>query len=111
MSRHLLCAECSDGKIAGSRQIMARSDLGEPAEFERVVFGIAIPPLPHNRILRVNGEPFPLPPDQYECDDCSAVIKPGDKACARSIWTSEMNPVPPWEHEYLTQEEAHAAGN
>ncbi len=107
MSRQLLCAKCSARKREGTRMVLARSAYGEPAEYERVLFGVAIEPLPRNRVVRINGQPIPMTPHQYDCDHCSAVIRPGDLACAWSIWTEDMEPTAAWEHEYLEMKEAH----
>lgn len=103
----LLCEECATqhGKIDGTRMALgpAVEDgiVIEPAEYERVQWGRAKEPLLKNRIQYVNGAPFPLDPHQYECDLCSAVIKPGERCCAQSVWLEHQEPVPAWEGEFI----------
>ena len=103
MSRQLLCASCGHGKAAGVRTFFERSDLGEPAEYGRVVWGVARRPDTSQRVMTVNGAPIQLPGDVYDCDGCGCAIRPGERACAQSIWTERQTPVPAWERAYLME--------
>ncbi len=98
--RRVLCLKCAEGKTEGTRMLYPSNGL-EPAEYERVVFGVAKPPLPKNRIAYLNGNPIQLEHNQYECDSCSAVIHIGDRCCAWSVWTDTTPLMMPWEHEFL----------
>ena len=77
------------------------SALGEPAEYERVTWGTALPPQPDQRVMYVNGEPIPMEADFYNCDLCNAAIGPGDPCCAWSIWVDGQAMPPPWENEFM----------
>lgn len=69
--------------------------LGEPAEYERVVWGEAVPPR-----LEINGERVPLPLDVYTCDGCDAAIPLGARACAVTIFLAGRT-IPAWESDYV----------
>ncbi len=96
----MLCDDCMENKQPGTRLLLAKSPIGQPAEYERVVRGIAKVPNPKDRYVQVNGVKHPLPPDHFDCDNCGAEIKPGDKAGTWTVWT-EGRPIREWEHEYL----------
>lgn len=98
--RHLICAECSKGKTEGTRLAYA-ARFPDPAEYERVTFGIASKPKREQRIMRINGEPHQLPPDHYTCDDCNAPIHPGDKCCAWTVWVGRTTEPELWELDFL----------
>lgn len=102
MSRRLLCASCSKGKVAGHQMIFEASCKGEPAEWARYAIGQARPPLPSQRVMRINDEWIPLPITEFECDQCGEAIKSGDRACAETIWQDDQAEPAPWEAEYLT---------
>jgi hypothetical protein len=89
------------GKEPSVRKILERSDIGEPAEFQRVVLGIARTPTPDQRWIAVNGVKEPLPLHPYNCDGCNAEIKPGEECGAWSVWTEDMKEVPRWEDQYI----------
>lgn len=84
--------------------LLGRGALGEPAEHERVVRGLARRPTAEQRIVRVNDEPFQLGVAEYDCDRCSVCIAPGDPAVAWTVWRHDHLEPPAWEHEYLTLE-------
>jgi hypothetical protein len=102
--RHLLCATCAKDKQNGTRQIYARSPIGEPAEFERIVWGVAKTPTAEQRTMSVNGEPMTLTAGQFDCDLCNAPIRPGERACAQSVWAEGgmwAKGIGHWESEFL----------
>lgn len=99
--RHILCAKCMEGKTPGTRQTHARSDIGEPAEFERVVAGIAKKPRQIQRMISVNGVCSYLSLEFFNCDRCDGEIRPGDKAGAITAWTEATVLIAEWEREYL----------
>jgi hypothetical protein len=101
MSRRLLCAGCGDERREGLRVALAASELGEPAEWERIVKGRAHAPTTEQRTMFVNGEPLHLAMDGYDCDRCGGAIKPGDEACAETIWLDGRPEPPAWESEFL----------
>jgi hypothetical protein len=73
----------------------------EPAEYARVVRGLARTPTPEQRLAFVNGAPIPFEPGQFECDSCNAVIKAGDPAVAVTVWLEGRQEPPAWEPDYL----------
>src|ERR1041384_4552917 len=99
--RHLLCRECMNEKQPGTRQIYPRSAIGEPAEYERIVVGVARRPAKSQRWIAVNGEKEYLSTDFFNCDSCDAKIKPGDPCGAQTVWTETTGQISPWEHEYI----------
>lgn len=101
--RHIRCAKCMEGKQEGTRQLYPRSEIGEPAEFERVVIGVARQPQRDQPWMSINGDKRDLPLEFYNCDGCNAQIKPGDRCGCWTVWTEDMGGIVPWEHEYLEQ--------
>lgn len=99
--RHLCCEKCIENRQPGTRMVYPVSEIGEPAEYERVVIGIARVPKTEQRWMSINGQREELPIDHYDCDFCGGEIKPGQKAGARSMWTDHMSEIPEWESEYL----------
>lgn len=93
--RRLLCKDCAASKKAGEREAY-------PGQFERVVFGIAGSPTRDQRTTYVNGKPQPvMDMGFYNCDDCNAPIRPGDRCCAWSVWTSYRDEPAGWEQRYF----------
>jgi len=101
MSQKLLCDECgSKYEPTLKKEVYARSDF-EPAEYIRVIKGIAKIPTREQRMMYINGEPLPLDMDGYDCDMCHAKIMPDDKATCLTIWT-ERRPTPAlWEKDFI----------
>lgn len=91
----------------GTYELLAANHAtGEPAEWVRVIHGIARPPRPATRMMYINGDPLPLPLDAYECDNCNVAIYPGDVASCVTMWQPPRQPEPPrWEEAYLTRSE------
>ncbi len=104
--RQLLCRACGWDQAPGRRMLLGRGALDEPAEYERVVRGLALRPAAEQRIVRVNDEAFQLGVEAYDCDRCSVHIAPGDSAVAWTVWRSDQLEPGAWEHEYLTVEGA-----
>ncbi len=110
MSRQLLCAECGknyqSSTTSAGREILPRSPIGEPAEWERVVRGRATNPTPRTRTMYVNGVPTALPLEYFECDLCMKNLPLGTDVVAVTWWQPARLPapnVPPpdWEADYL----------
>lgn len=102
--RVLLCAECGKRKKPGERIIPASAD--GPAEYERVVFGMARQPLASQRVIDVvtdHVQRLTLPNDYHNCDACNREIRPGDRCCAHSACIAS-GVLAPWEDEYLVRE-------
>ena len=99
--RHVRCEDCMKDKQPGTRMIYPASDIGEPAEFERVLLGIARTPEAGQRWMSVNGERKPLPLQHFDCDGCGKPILPGETCGTWTVWTSDQGGIVPWEHEYL----------
>lgn len=103
MSRRLLCVQCGrDRGSDGTRLLYSASELGEPAEYERVVWGHAKHPTRDQRRLYVNGEPIELDLGGFDCDRCGARINPGDRACCSTAFL-EGQAIGQWEKEYLQE--------
>jgi len=90
-----------EGKEPGTHLLYPRSPIGEPAEFERVMRGIAQMPTQDVRWMSVNGVKQNLPMDHWDCDGCGGPIKPGDRCGTWTVWTEEHGGIAPWEHAYL----------
>lgn len=101
--RHFLCGECIKEKNPGTRKIYERSEIGEPAEFERVMTGFASIPNPDQRWMAINGVRESLPLDYYNCDLCNAEVKPGEPCGTWTVWTEATGPIEEWEYEFLGQ--------
>jgi len=101
--RHVLCGKCLDDKHKqpGTRLIYPRSDIGEPAEYERVMIGVAKTPQASQRYIAINGVKETLPLDVYNCDSCNADIRPGERTGTWTVWTEETGEPIPWESEYI----------
>jgi hypothetical protein len=113
--RHVLCGKCAKGKIAGTQLAFAAGSEG-PAEYERVVFGLARQPTPDQRTISIGGgdtiadayantQPLALRPGVYNCDMCNREIHPGERICCYSAWLADHE-IPPWEDDYLEREAA-----
>jgi hypothetical protein len=100
--RHLLCEACGKDTPEGRRLVFEATPY-EPAEWQRVVRGVARTPRPEQRVIYVNGEPFPQTPGQYECDRCNAPIAPGQPATCQTVWRADQAEPPAWEDEYLAE--------
>ncbi len=101
--RRILCYACGTKYLpVGTRQTHEAST-EEPAEFQRLIAGVAKQPQQTQRTITINGVPMKLTLEYYECDNCAAHIKHGDRCFAWSVWNECMSPVPKWEHEYLTE--------
>ncbi len=98
---YVLCGECVKKKEPGTRLIYERSEIGEPAEFQRVTVGTARRPKAEQRYIKVNNEKTDLDLGYYNCDTCNAEIRPGDLCGAWTVWTEETGPIAFWEGEYL----------
>jgi hypothetical protein len=105
--RKIWCAKCAKEKEPGTRQIYERSEFGEPAEYERVVFGRALKPKPKQRLGFIGklGDPnpatVPLDMSHYDCDNCNARIRPGEPCAAWTVWTENQPEPEAWEAEFL----------
>jgi hypothetical protein len=111
MSRQVLCARCAKWhEPAGTRMVLERlkgtdGDPDAPAEFQRLTFGAAKPPRVEQRVAYINGVPYPMDMDHFDCDQCMAPIKPGDRCAAWTVWSEETGPVAEWESEYMECED------
>lgn len=104
-ARRIICESCAQKHLpAGERQIYARSAIGEPPEFQRLVVGVAKSPNPADRVIYVNGQPFNLPEGHFNCDQCDAVIEPGDMCAARTFWCEGQDKAEGWESDFITGE-------
>ncbi len=99
--RHLLCRDCAKKKSPGTRLLYPASESEGPAEYERVLHGIARTPTANNRWIAINGVRVQLPLDSFVCDICNAPIKPGDSCATHCVRTQTSRPIEPWEHEYI----------
>lgn len=100
--RQLLCPECYTPRLPeGTRQILARSADGEPAEYQRLTVGRAKRPTREQRMIYVNNDPLPLEVDHYDCDDCGQKIERGELCAAWSVWTEDQAETEYWEPEFL----------
>lgn len=106
MTRYLNCAECGENKEAGTRMLNGY----EPAEYERVTWGMAKQPMRKQRTIRVNGEPILMDMTGYTCDWCNAEIKPGDRCYGWTVWAEGQQEPVMWEDAYLSPEAAHRPG-
>jgi hypothetical protein len=103
MSRQLQCEACAAQKKEGKR-IACEAEGIMPAEWERVIWGVARHPRTEQRWMTINGDRMPLPMAAYNCDLCSAEIVPGQRACAWTIWADGMAEPPAWEDQFLIPE-------
>lgn len=105
-SRRVLCVDCG-GEMNLSphtaKQILPRSDIGEPAEFERIVTGFALVPQPSQRQIFVNEKAYPLEGGHFNCDRCNSKIFPGKKVFCVSIWNERQKEPGPWELAYAKE--------
>ena len=99
--RHVRCEQCGAGKETGTRMLYPASEIGEPAEYERVIWGVARTPQSDQRWMAINGDRKPLPLDHYNCDGCRRHIKPGERCFCWSIWTADRPEISEWESAYL----------
>ncbi len=103
MTRYAWCAECGKKYPEAATRLLLypRSAAGEPAEYGRIVKGLAVTPSRSQRTMYINSVPHELSLSQFECDHCSAAILPGQPMTCLTIW-HEDQPVPPaWESDYL----------
>ncbi len=101
--RHLNCVKCSEGKEAGVRMLYAQSG-PDPAEYERVTWGIAKQPTQQQRTVVINGEPILMDTVAFNCDCCNAQIKPGDRCYGWTVWLGGQREPQLWESEFLEPE-------
>lgn len=114
MSRQIWCDACGQRPHFGAGllkigryELLPESNFGEPAEWVRVVKGIARRPTPEQRVMTINDEAFPLNPDSYTCDDCNADIKPGQVAWCVTVFTPGYRGEPAaWESAFVESEES-----
>jgi hypothetical protein len=100
--RDVLCIKCAQKHLpTGTRQIYPRSALGEPAEFQRLVLGKAKQPTQENRYIAVDGVKDLLDTSFWNCDTCNAEIRPGEPCACWSVWREDMQPIGPWEDQYI----------
>jgi len=100
--RQALCAGCGKQYETGTREIYAKNDIGEPAEWARVMRGLANTPTPRQRTMTVNGAAFPLPIEHFDCDFCGTALMPGTPIVCVTVWQPERQQEPPiWETDYL----------
>lgn len=103
--RWLLCQNCLKNHLpAGSRQILAQSREGEPAEYQRLTLGTAGQPKTEQRFMEVNGVRFPMGLAFYNCDSCDGEIKPGDSCAGWTVWVEGQAEPKPWEYEFFANE-------
>ena len=109
---HLLCQHCLTAYLPkGRRQVLATGQHGEPAEMQRLTVGIARAPQPSQRYVEIaprgsDGQPtqverIALDLSHYDCDECNAPIRPGDRCAAHTVWLAWRPEPAPWEQEYL----------
>lgn len=84
MKRYLVCEKCGTKYKPGMRQIYPASEIGEPAEFERVVTGV------------INSDK-----GAFVCDFCNVPLRSRQHVCARTIWTGIDVAPELWEHNYI----------
>lgn len=104
--RWIVCTACAQRKEpAGTREILARSPEGEPAEFQRLIYGIAkSPQLSQRRVVitrQAITETHQMDISYYNCDSCNLIIHPGQLCACWSVWTDEQEPTAAWESEYI----------
>lgn len=98
--RNVLCETCMQERgPSGTRQIFAGGF--EPAEYERVLRGVAKAPQSSQRYIKVNDERRDLPVEFYNCDSCNAEIRAGDRCGTWTVWTDVTGPIGDWEQEYI----------
>ena len=101
--QYLLCKACAEakGKSAGTRLVFEATEF-DPAEYERITWGIARQPLPEQRTIYVNGAPQqPMDLAYYNCDSCNAKIFPGEQCCTWTAWLKGRPEPADWESAYL----------
>lgn len=103
----LLCRGCGAEYKAGTH-IVYEATAVEPAEFARAVYGVAKAPTQEQRTITTHytdgtQEASALDTAFYNCDLCSALVKPGDPAVCVSIWMEIDEEPPAWEHEYVEE--------
>ena len=106
--RELLCEACGTEKhkITGVRLIHSGRIAGEPNEYERVIWGRARVPQAKQRIRRIGDTITLLDPAHYDCDLCSAEIKPGARCMTWTVWVEgrafhEGDEPAIWEDEFV----------
>jgi hypothetical protein len=98
--RHILCEGCAGKHSGEGRRMLLAATAFEPAEYERIMVGIARTPTPDQRVMTIGTEAMKLAPGYFNCDDCNERIMPGEPATARTVWVADREPAP-WEHEFL----------
>jgi len=101
--RRVLCEECGSKYKSTLKELAYPRDpeTGEPAEYRRVLRGIAKSPSGDQRTIYVNNVPHHLDDSHYDCDTCNKEIKPGDKAVCLTVWSERHETPLLWENEYL----------
>jgi len=102
MSFHLICPNCAQCYLPeGTRLIFSRTEF-EPAEFQRLVTGLAKTPTKEQRQMKVMGEWIALDSSCYECDFCNTKILPGSKCAALTVWLDTQKEPKHWEDDFIT---------
>jgi hypothetical protein len=106
--RQVLCRNCGTKYPTSELKIllMPRSSIGEPAEYARVMKGLAKVPTKEQRTIHVNDIPMPLENGHYNCDLCMTKIYPDDNATCVTIWVEGQQVPNLWEHDFIKSEEA-----
>lgn len=99
-SRQVWCGQCREKKVPGTREIYEAADF-EPAEYERVTYGIAKQPLQSQREMSINGEVMTLDSSHFNCDNCNAPIQPGKPCAGWTVWKEGQLEPGPWETHYM----------
>jgi hypothetical protein len=100
MSRQLLCETCG-AKYEQGVHCLYEATPDEPAEWARVVKGLAKTPTREQMTIWVNGVPEQLDPAAYLCDLCGESVGPGEPAVALTIWLGGTEQPAVWERDYV----------
>lgn len=82
MSQRLVCPGCALRPKNFRGEILAASEIGEPAEWARVVHGVARQAT-------------------WVCDQCGQRIVTGQRAACETVWLAGQPEPAAWEVEYL----------
>jgi hypothetical protein len=99
--RQVLCSGCGQPWRDGTYEALPASRDGEPAEWARVVRGLAGQPQASQRTIKVNDTAYPLPLTHYNCDGCDQPIVPGEPLVCVTVWMAGRPEPPTWETAYL----------
>jgi hypothetical protein len=105
-SKRVLCADCGKRHPVShlKKEIFGRSEIGEPAEYSRVMKGKALEAAPSQRVIYMNDVPHKLEAGHYDCDLCGGKIKPGDNVTCLTIWNERQATPGVWEIQYMIPE-------